>query len=148
MSNQPNNNKFNTSRDRSFYADSNTTKDTFLKNGNNIIMKDYSNYAVPSNSAIGGGGNDGLNPFVIDSKIKDLESKLVTLEQANKILVERINVNEKNFSVQLKQLEVNNLEERENRYKAQKTMNIISEQSNANSNDLNMKINHNKDNLI
>ena len=141
MSNKPNNNKFNTSRDRSFYADNNTTKDTFLKNGNNIIMKDYSNYAVPSNSAIGGGGNDGLNPFVIDSKIKDLESKLVTLEQANKILVERINVNEKNFSVQLKQLEVNNLEERENRYKAQKTMNIISEQSNANSNDLNMKIN-------
>ena len=43
MSNSSNNNRFNTSRDRSFYANTNTegntTKDTFLKNGSNIIMK-------------------------------------------------------------------------------------------------------------
>ena len=151
MSNQQNNNKFNTSRDRSFYAisntEGNTTKDTFIKNGSNIIMKDYSNYAPQSNSS-NIGGNDGLNPFVIDSKIKDLESKLITLEQANKILVERINTHEKNFIVQLKQLEVNNQEERENRYKTQKTMNIISEQNNANSNDLNMRINMLQERII
>ena len=51
MSNQSNNNRFNSSRDRPFYAVSNTegnpTKDTFLKNGSNIIMKDYSNFAAP-----------------------------------------------------------------------------------------------------
>ena len=146
MSNSSNTNKFNSSRDRSFYGltntEGNTTKDTFLKNGSNIIMKDYSNFAIPNNSSLlGGVGNDGFNPYVMDSKIKDLESKITTLEQANKILIERINTNEQNFTLQLKQMEVNNAEERENRYKAEKTMNIISEQNNANSNDLNLKLN-------
>ena len=146
MSNSSNTNKFNSSRDRSFYGltntEGNTTKDTFLKNGSNIIMKDYSNFAIPNNSSLlGGVGNDGFNPYVMDSKIKDLESKITTLEEANKILLERINTNEKNFTVQLKQMEVNNAEERENRYKAEKEMNIISEQNNANSNDLNLKLN-------
>ena len=145
MSKQPNTNRFNTSRDRSFYGatntEGNTTKDTFLKNGSNIIMKDYSNFAAPSSSLIGGAGNDSVNPYVMDSKIRDLESKLSTLEEANKILIERINNNEKNFSAQIKQMEFINEEERQNRYKAEKAMNIISEQNNANSNDLNMKIN-------
>ena len=149
MSNKPNSNRFNSNRDRSFYSISNTegniTKDTFLKNGSNIIMKDYSNFTVPNrdrdSSLMGGKENEAFNPYVMDSKIKDLESKLETLEQANKILIERINNNEKNFSLQIKQMEVNNAEERENRYKAEKALNIISEQNNANSNDLNMKIN-------
>ena len=149
MSNKPNSNRFNSNRDRSFYSISNTegniTKDTFLKNGSNIIMKDYSNFTVPNrdrdSSLMGGKENEAINPYVMDSKIKDLESKLETLEQANKILIERINNNEKNFSLQIKQMEVNNAEERENRYKAEKALNIISEQNNANSNDLNMKIN-------
>ena len=144
MSNQSNN-KFNISRDRSFYglsnAEGNTTKDTFLKNGSKILLRNYSNISLPNSSLVGGGGNDNFNPYVIDSRIKDLESKLATLEQANKILIERINTNEKSFSVQLNQLQANNLEERENRYKTEKVMNIISEQNNVNSNDLNMKIN-------
>ena len=152
MSNSSNNNRFNTSRDRSFYANTNTegntTKDTFLKNGSNIIMKDYSNFAAPKSSLIGGRDNESYNPYVMDSKIKDLESKLITLEQANKILVERINNNEKQFAVQLKQIEIVNAEERENRYKTEKAMNIISEQSNANSNDLNMKINMIQERMI
>ena len=151
MSNKPNTNtnRFNSNRDHSFYSISNTegniTKDTFLKNGANIMLKDYSNYTIPNrdrdSSLIGGRENEGFNPYVMDSKIKDLESKLETLEQANKILLERINNNEKNFTLQIKQMEVNNAEERENRYKAEKALNIISEQNNANSNDLNMKIN-------
>lgn len=146
MSNQSNNNsRFNSSRDRSFYAnsntDGNTTKDTFLKNGSNIIMKDFSSFAPPSGSLVGGVGNDSVNPYVMDSKIKELESKLVTLEQANKILIERINTNEKNFALQINKMQVANAEERENRYKAEKAINIISDQNNAYSNDLNMKLN-------
>ena len=145
MSNQSNNNRFNTSRDRSFYAnsntDGNTTKDTFLKNGSNIIMKDFSSFAPPNGSLLGGVGNDSVNPYVMDSKIKELESKLETLEKANQILIERINTNEKNFSLQINKMQVANAEERENRYKAEKAINIISDQNNAYSNDLNMKIN-------
>ena len=146
MSNPSNNsNRFNSSRDRSFYAnsntDGNTTKDTFLKNGSNIIMKDFSSFAPPNGSLVGGERNDSVNPYVMDSKIKELESKLVTLEQANQILIERINTNEKNFALQINKIQVANVEERENRYRAEKAINIISDQNNAYSNDLNMKIN-------
>ena len=146
MSNPSNNsNRFNSSRDRSFYAnsntDGNTTKDTFLKNGSNIIMKDFSSFAPPNGSLVGGERNDSVNPYVMDSKIKELESKLVTLEQANQILIERINTNEKNFALQINKMQVANAEERENRYRAEKAINIISDQNNAYSNDLNMKIN-------
>ena len=147
MSNQPNGNRFNSSRDNSFYGitntEGNTTKDTFLKNGSNIIRKDYSNFSAPR-----GGSNDSFNPYVMDAKIKDLESKLITIEQANKILLERINENEKNFVTQMKQIEISNIEEKENRYKAEQFMNIISEQNNANSNDLNMRINMLQERII
>ena len=104
-------------------------------------MKDFSSFAPPSGSLVGGVGNDSVNPYVMDSKIKELESKLVTLEQANKILIERINTNEKNFALQINKMQVANAEERENRYKAEKAINIISDQNNAYSNDLNMKLN-------
>ena len=142
-----NNNRFNLSREKSFYdisnKEDNSTKDTFLKNASNIIIKDYNNIRGlrRNNSIIGGRDNESINPFVMDSRIKDLESKISTLEEANKILIERINNSEKNFAVQIKQIEVNNQEEKQNRYKSNKVMNIISEQNIANSNDLNMKIN-------
>ena len=112
-------------------------------------MKDYRNCTPQINSSFsGGGGNNGFNPFVINSKIKDLESKIITLEETNKILVDRINIAEKLFSVQLNQLELNNQQEKENNYKTKKIMNIISEQSNSNSNALNMKINTLKEKII
>ena len=141
MSNQPNN-RFNPNRDYSLYNVANTegniTKDTFMKNGSNIIKKDYNNNF---SSATTRRESEGVNPYVMDSRIKDLESKLSSLEQTNQILIERINTNERNFQIQLKQLQVNNIEERENRYKAEKVINNISEQNNANSNDLNIKLN-------
>lgn len=149
-----NTNRFNTSIDRSLYDNSNKegniTKDTFVKNGSNIIMKDISNLSAlkRENALLGGRENEGINPYVMDSKIKDLESKLSALEQTNKILIERINNNEKNFTLQLRQIEVNNQEEKENRYKAEKVMNIISDQNISNSNDLNMKINMLQERII
>ena len=137
MSNQPNNNRFNQNRDYSMYSVANTetnqTKDTFLKNGSNII-KNYSSSTTRRES-------DTLNPYVMESKIKDLEAKLSNLEQTNQMLIERLNNNERNFQIQLKQIQVSNLEEKENRYKAEKVISNISEQNNANSNDLNLKIN-------
>ena len=141
MSNQSNNNRFNKNRDFSLYNASNTegnsTKDTFLKNGSNIIRNEFNNFSTPTTRR----ESEGVNPYVLDAKIKDLESKLSSLEQTNQVLLERINNNERSFQVQLKQLQVNNLEERENRYKTEKVMNNISEQNNANSNDLNIKLN-------
>ena len=131
MSNQPNNNRFNQNRDYSMYnvanTEANQTKDTFLKNGSNII-KNYSSSTTRRES-------DTLNPYVMESKIKDLESKLSSLEQTNQLLLERITNNERNFQIQLKQLQVNNLEERENRYKAEKVINKINEQKNENTNE-------------
>ena len=137
MSNQSNNRRFNPNLDFSFYNVSNTEgnlgKETFLKNGSNIV-KNYSSSTTRRDS-------DTVNPYIMDQRIKDLESKLSTLEQTNQILLDRINNNERNFQLQLKQLQANNLEERENRYKAEKVINNISEQNNANSNDLNIKLN-------
>ena len=137
MSNQSNNKRFNPNLDFSFYNVSNTEgnlgKETFLKNGSNIV-KNYSSSTTRRDS-------DTVNPYIMDQRIKDLESKLSTLEQTNQILLDRINNNERNFQLQLKQLQANNLEERENRYKAEKVINNISEQNNANSNDLNIKLN-------
>ena len=142
MSNQPNINRFNQNRDYSLYNVANTEgnigKETFLKNGSNIIKNDYNNNF---SSATTRRESEGVNPYVLDSKIKDLESKLSSLEKTNQILLERLNTNERNFQIQLKQIQVNNIEERENRYKAEKVINNISEQNNANSNDLNLKIN-------
>ena len=119
MSNQSNNNRFNQNRDFSLYNASNTegnsTKDTFLKNGSNIIRNNYSTNSRRE--------SEGINTFSLDAKIKDLESKLSSLEQTNQLLLERITNNERNFQIQLKQLQVNNLEERENRYKAEKVIN-------------------------
>jgi len=89
-----------------------------------------------------------VNPYVLDAKIKDLESKLLSLEQANQNLIEKLNMNEKNFSSQIKQLQMNNLEEKENRFKAEKVINNISEQNNANSNDLNIKLNMIQDAIV
>ena len=110
-------------------TEANQTKDTFLKNGSNII-KNYSSSTTRRES-------DTLNPYVMESKIKDLEAKLSNLEQTNQMLIERLNNNERNFQIQLKQIQVSNLEEKENRYKAEKVISSISEQNNANSNDLN-----------
>ena len=148
MSTPSNNNRFKKNRDYSIYAISNTEgnlgKDTFLNNGSNIIKKEYNHFSSPNTTR----DSEGVNPYVLDAKIKDLESKLLSLEQANQNLTEKLNMNEKNFSSQIKQLQMNNLEEKENRFKAEKVINNISEQNNANSNDLNIKLNMIQDAIV
>ena len=102
-----NNARFNSSRGTSFTNYSNTdndTKGTLIRNGGNIIMKDL---PLPINdNKLTIGTPEKINPYIVESKINDLESKLSTLEEANKILIERLNSNEKNFQTQLKEIQL------------------------------------------
>jgi hypothetical protein len=123
------------------FNDSNTN--TFIQNGGNIIENKVSR--TLSNRNIYNNNNDlnpqVINPIVYESKFNDLEAKLITLEQANQILLNRLNENERNFDVQIKELQLRATEERENRYKSDKTISIINDQNNLSSNDLKLKIN-------
>ena len=110
------------------FNDSNTN--TFIQNGGNIIENKVSR--TLSNRNIYNNNNDlnpqVINPIVYESKFNDLEAKLITLEQANQILLNRLNENERNFDVQIKELQLRATEERENRYKSDKTISIINDQ--------------------
>ena len=112
------------------FNDSNTN--TFIQNGGNIIENKVSR--TLSNRNIYNNNNDlnpqVINPIVYESKFNDLEAKLITLEQANQILLNRLNENERNFDVQIKELQLRATEERENRYKSDKTISIINDQNN------------------
>ena len=116
---------------------------TFIQNGGNII--DNKKSRTLSNKNIYINNNElspqVINPIVYESKFNDLEAKLITLEQANQILLNRLNDNERNFEVQIKELQLRAVEERENRFKSDKTISIINDQNNLSSNDLKLKIN-------
>ena len=120
-----------------------SNSNTFIQNGGNIIENKVSR--TLSNRNIYNNNNDlnpqVINPIVYESKFNDLEAKLITLEQANQILLNRLNENERNFDVQIKELQLRATEERENRYKSDKTISIINDQNNLSSNDLKLKIN-------
>ena len=145
MSNPPNLNRYTLNRNRSSYSlpiidnMNNTMKSTLMNNGSKLIQKEHNNIRRDS---------ERVSTILLDAKIKDLESKLSSLEKNNQILIERIANNERNFSFQIKQLQVNNIQDRENIFKTEKVLNNISEQNNANSNDINMKLNILNENLI
>ena len=118
---------------------------TFIQNGGNIIDNKKSRPLSTQNIYIYTNNNElapqVINPIVYESKFNDLEAKLITLEQANQILLNRLNDNERNFEVQIKELQLRAAEERENRFKSDKTISIINDQNNLSSNDLKLKIN-------
>ena len=118
---------------------------TFIQNGGNIIDNKKSRTLSNKNIYINNNNNElspqVINPIVYESKFNDLEAKLITLEQANQILLNRLNDNERNFEVQIKELQLRAAEERENRFKSDKTISIINDQNNLSSNDLKLKIN-------
>ena len=118
-----------------------SNSNTFIQNGGNIIENKVSRTLSNRNIYNNDLNPQVINPIVYESKFNDLEAKLITLEQANQILLNRLNENERNFDVQIKELQLRATEERENRYKSDKTISIINDQNNLSSNDLKLKIN-------
>ena len=117
----------------------NTTTETFRSNGGNIISTpEFKTTRPPSNNHFSNTGR--LNPIIYDNRMQDLEAKLQTLEQANQILLSRLNANERNFDEQIKELQLRAFEERDNRIKSDKTISLINDQNILNANDLNSKI--------
>ena len=117
---------------------SNTTTETFRANGGNIVSTpEFKNSRPPSNNY---SNSMKINPIIYDSRMQDLESKLQTLEQANQILLSRLNANERNFDEQIKELQLRSVEERDNRIKSDKNINLFNDQNILNVNELNSKI--------
>ena len=117
----------------------NTTTETFRSNGGNIISTPEFNKSRPP-SMNHFSNTEKLNPIIYDNRMQDLEAKLQTLEQANQILLSRLNANERNFDEQIKELQLRAFEERDNRIKSDKTISLINDQNILNANDLNSKI--------
>ena len=82
----------------------------------------------------------GYFPLVIEAKLNDLETKIISLEQTNFILNERLKSNERNFELKIKEMEQINIEERESRVKLEKVFNFISDKSSNTNSELKSKI--------
>lgn len=111
-----------------------TTNDSFKQNGADVILP-VINGNTPSTP------NKKLNAVVYESKLNEFEAKLAILEEANSILLSRLNNSERNIAMQIKELQLKNNEDRDNRFKSEKMISMLSDQSNLNNNDLSMKIN-------
>lgn len=80
------------------------------------------------------------NPLINEAKFADFESKMILLEEANSILLNRLLETEKNFDLKLKQVEQKNDLERVSRSTTDRTVNEINEKNNYDSTDLRKKI--------
>jgi hypothetical protein len=72
--------------------------------------------------------NTNFNMLVNETKLNDLETKLLGLEQQNTFLIEKLKNNEKNFEVQLSRIAMSTEGERESRYRIEKFINMLNEQ--------------------
>ena len=78
----------------------NTAKNIFKSNGDNIMLKDYSIFTSPNNNNHFSEKKEQINDiFNLETKINSLEYKLILLEQKNEILMNKLNINEKNFDL-------------------------------------------------
>ena len=83
----------------------------------------------------------GINAVVLETKFNELQSKLSVLEEANSILLSRLNNTERNFSMQIQELQLLRNEDKDDKAKSQKILSILHDQTNLANSDLNMKIN-------
>ena len=115
-----------------------STKNIFKSNGDNIIFKDHSLFTSPNNH-ISEKKDSSNDLYSLESKINSLEYKIILLEQRNETLYAKLNSNEENFDMKIKNLEKNNLEGKKNLKKAENNIAILNKMNNDNSNEIKKK---------
>ena len=117
----------------------NTAKNIFKSNGDNIMLNSI--FTSPNNNNHFSEKKEQINDiFNLETKINSLEYKLILLEQKNETLMNKLNINEKNFDSKIKGLEKNNFEEKKNIKKTENAINILNKITNDNSNEIKKKI--------
>jgi hypothetical protein len=85
-----------------------------------------------------------INPahiLITDSKINDIETKLISLEQTNSVLREKLFNHERNLELQYKSIQQALIEEKDNRGKFENLLRIVTDQSSVNSSELKNRMN-------
>ena len=117
----------------------NTAKNIFKSNGDNIMLNSI--FTSPNNNNHFSEKKEQINDiFNLETKINSLEYKLILLEQKNETLMNKLNINEKNFDSKIKGLEKNNFEEKKNIKKTENAINILNKITNDNSNEIKKRI--------
>ena len=111
----------------------------FKSNGDNIIFKEHPLYTSPNNH-FSEKKDSSKNLYSLESKINSLEYKIILLEQRNDSLLARLNSNEKNFDMKIKNLEKKDLEGKKNLKNAENNIAILNKINNDNSAELEKKI--------
>ena len=117
-----------------------SSKNIFKNNGGNIMYKDYSSFTLPNKHSERSSTNN-TSSFGIESKLNELECKIIALEERNEFLISRLNSNEQTYDSKIRKLEKNNIEDKNNIFKAEQTLLLLSQKNNENSNELKNKIN-------
>ena len=123
-----------------------SSKSIFKNNGGNIMYKDYSSFTLPNKHSERSSTNNTTS-FGIESKINELECKIIALEERNEFLLSRLNSNEQTYDSKIRKLEKNNIEDKNNIFKAEQTLILLSQKNNENSNELKNKISYIHNNL-
>ena len=111
----------------------------FKSNGDNIIFKEHPIYTSPNNH-FSEKKDSSNNLYSLESKINSLEYKIILLEQRNDSLLARLNSNEENFEMKIKNLEKKDLEGKKNLKNAENNIAILNKINNDNSAEFEKKI--------
>lgn len=123
-----------------------SSKNIFKNNAGNIIYKDYSSFTLPNKHSERSSTNNTTS-YGIESKLNELECKIIALEERNEFLLSRLNSNEQTYDSKIRKLEKNNIQDKNNIYKAEQTLILLSQKNNENSNELRNKISYLHSNL-
>ena len=120
----------------------NSSKDVFSKNilttnGGNIVFKDYSSYTIPNKNSEKSTNNTA---FGLETKINELECKIIALEEKNNLLLSKINNTEQIWDSKIRKLEKNTIEDKSSIINAQQAMALLHQKNNQNSNEIKNKI--------
>jgi hypothetical protein len=77
-----------------------------------------------------------------ETKINELETKLIVMEQNNNYLLEQIKNNSRSFDMQVAKFQQISESEKNNRERVEKLLMLFSDQSNSNINELKLKVNY------